>query len=248
MEAGGIFVGQIITAAGLILGVLLAYLQVQKNHAAALKLQEAHLRNDLKLRLYDRVSERFSTCSSLLSKAHFVHTGVFSAWHMRVRQGFSVAPQQLASEMSETAHAGAASVNAVLEIVEHYEIAFPRFETIRRELSEKHRELLAAQTALWNAIMMFLPFADATTGTKVGPLGFPTEIQLAEFGSLHTKYQDVCNDISGYMIDLQIEAQNELLGELFGRTVPPRSPLDPVHQVLARDPSEVKQRPPGRLI
>lgn len=248
MDAGGIFIGQIITAASLILGVLLAYLQVQKNHAAALTLQEAHLRNELKLRLYDRVSERFSTCSSLLSKAQFVHTGIFSAWHMRVRQGFSVVPQQLPSELTETAHAGAASVNAVLEIVEHYEIAFPRFETIRRELSEKHRELLAAQTALWSAIMIFLPFTEATTGAKVGPLGFPAEIQLTEFESLHSKYQDICNDISGYMIDLQVEAQNELLGELFGRTVPPRSPLDPVHKVLARDPTELKERPRGRLI
>ncbi len=248
MDAGGILVGQLLTAAGLLLGVLIAYLQVQKNHATTLKQQEAHLRNDLKLKLYERISESFSRCSALLSKAHFAYTGTFSAWDMRVRKGFPVAPHQVAIELSDCAHTVAASVNAVLEIVEHYEIAFPRFETIRRELSEKHRELLAAQTLLWSPISIFLPFTDALTGTKMGPLGFPTEPQLADFEALHAKYQSVCNDISTYMIDLQIEAQNELLGELFGRSVPPRSPGDPAYKVLARDSVEVKERPPGRLI
>lgn len=44
---------ELITALGLVLGVLIAYLQIQKNQRAGLQLQEAHLRNELKLKLYE---------------------------------------------------------------------------------------------------------------------------------------------------------------------------------------------------
>jgi hypothetical protein len=75
----------------------------------------------------------------------------------------------------------------------------------------------------------------------------PTKDDVARLQDLADAYLAATGDLQGYIIDLQIEAQNELLGDLFERQLPPRAPGDEAVKVLARDPEPLHQRPRGRL-
>jgi hypothetical protein len=239
---------ELITALGLVLGVLIAYLQIQKNQRAGLQLQEAHLRNELKLKLYEIVSQVLSDAGASLSKASTQYYSVISMLDARVRKGFAVSPSQLGSELADQADSAQRGLNRALNVLEQYEILFLRFGGFRRQLSQDHSRFLEIHSALWSKVLIYLPFISPETNKPFGPVVFPSEADLAEIEKLHQRYTDVCNDLSSYMIDLQIETQNELLGDLFNRQLPPRHPGDPNVRVLRRDDEELAQRPKGRLI
>jgi hypothetical protein len=232
----------------MILGVLIVYLQIQKNQRAALVLQEEHLRNELKLKLYEKAASIFADASGLLSSASSVYRPPLNSLDMRVRKGFPVSPTSASMGVSDAVHAAADGITRVLLVLEEYEIVFTRFRAFRRRLSADHTRLLEAHNAVWSKLLMFLPVIHTETGKPFGPVAFPTRDALAELERLNEAYVDVCKTLSGYLIDLQIEAQNELLGKLFARQLPPRHAEDPAVEVLGRDADEVTVRPEGRLI
>jgi hypothetical protein len=142
-------------------------------------------------------------------------------------------------------------ITSVLSALEQYEIVFSRFTSFRRELSDSHSRLMTTFNNLWTKLVLFLPLANtggsATGGGPIGPVSRPTLQDVKQLEELQKALNDVCGDIGGFLIDLQIEAQNELLGELFGRQLPPRAPADPTIKVLAREPTHLTKRTPGHL-
>ena len=240
--------GELIAALGLVLSVLIAYLQIQKNQRAGLQLQEAHLRNELKLKLYEKVSQVLADAGDCLSKASTQYYSVISMLDARVRKGFAVSPSQLGSQLADQGDAAQRALNRALNVLEQYEILFLRFGAFRRQISKDHSRFLEAHSALWSKVLIYLPFISPETGKPLGPVVFPSEADLVQIEELHRRFIEVCNDLSGYMIDLQIETQNELLGDLFSRQLPPRHPADPRVTVLRRDDKELAERPEGRLV
>jgi hypothetical protein len=241
-------VGEVLTGLGLILSVLLAYLQIQKNQRAALQLQEAHLRNELKLKLYERFSSVLDEAGNDISKASVQYYSIIAMLDARVRKGLAVAPINTGLELSQQLDSAQRRLNRVLNLLESYEVVFMRFRAFRRHLSTEHSRLLETHSALWSTILIYLPFVHSETGKKVPSMILPSEGDLAEIERLHQTYKDACGEITSHLIDLQIETQNELLGALFDRELPPRHPADPTSAVLVRDDTDLVERPRGRLV
>ena len=239
---------EILAALGLILSALIAYFQIQKNQRAALQLQETHLRNDLKLKLYERFSSVLDEASNDLSMASVQYFSVISMLEMRVRKGLPVAPTATGLELSPQVDSTQRRLNRILNVLEEYEVVFMRFRSFRRHLSADHTRLLQTHHALWTKVLIYLPFTHAETGQRIGPMVMPADNDLVEIERLHKAYSDACGEISGHFIDLQIEAQNELLGALFDRHLPPRHPEDANAIVLKREDADLIERPRGSLI
>jgi hypothetical protein len=240
--------GEVITALGLILGALVAYMQVQRNQRASLQLQETHLRNELKLKLYERFSATMAEASAKVSKASTQYYSVISSLSLRLRNALPVSPTEVGIDLSDRVFAAHSALIGVANVLEEYEILFSRFGGFRREIFDACSRLLDTHTQLSSKLLLFQPMRNPETQKPFGPLVFPTEEQLAEIERLHRSYTDVCNDLSSYMVDLQIETQNELLGDLFQRQLPPRHLGDPNMKVLRRDDAEMTERPKGRLV
>lgn len=237
-----------LTALGLILSVLIAYLQVQRNARAALALQETHLQNELKLKLYEKIGVVLSDANDQLSKAGTQYFSVLSSLDLRVRKQIPVDVHDTGLALSAVVHEAQRRLSRVLNLLEEYEIVFLRFGSFRRQLVDEHRKLLSTHQEFWTQLLPYLPFVHNTTKQQLPSPIVPTAEQLDVLEQRHRAFQEVCNDVGGYLIDLQIETQNELLGDLLQRQVPPRSPLDPTVAVLRRDENELVKRPPGRLI
>lgn len=240
--------GDVITALGLVLGVLIVYLQLQRNHRASLQLQEQHLRNELKLKVYERVGSTLMNTGHSLSKATTQYYSVISSLGMRVRSGLEISPRDLGLDLSERVFTAHTALTGVLLLLEEYEILFAKFGSFRRELSEGCQRLLDVHSRLSTKLTFFLPMRHPNTHEPFGPMMVPTAEELDELERLHAEYLSVCNDLAGYMIDLQIETQNELLSDLFGRQLPPRRPAAPEVKVLRRDETVMAERPSGRLV
>ena len=232
----------LLTAAGLILTVLLAYMQIQRNQRAAIELQEAHLRNELKLKLYEKAAGIFHAASDRIRRLESVIRSVM--WELQaVASGLGMPQTTTHDDILKTRSEATEGVASVLIALEQYEIVFSRFASFRRQLSESHSRLLDVFNNWWTKVVEFVPFQ-----AKLGPLTKVSAESVGELETLQKALNDVCGDIGGYLIDLQIEAQNELLGDLFGRQLPPRAPGDPTIKVLTREATHLSKRTPGRLV
>ena len=239
---------EVLTAAGLLLTVLLAYLQVQKNHIAALQLQEQHLRNQLRLQLYEKSTVVFFDASSRLSKAASQYRPVLNAITLYVEKGVGSGAMEPGMPFAEVVHDAHHHLTKVLLFLEEYEMVFARFRTIRRELSTANTKLLLTHAEFWGKLMIYLPSRDPKTGLLLGPVVLPGPPEREALERMHSSYESICNDLSGFFIALQIETQNELLGGLFSRQLPPRHPADPEVAVLGRDEDDNFVRPPGHIV
>ena len=235
------------TAAGLILAVLLAYMQIQKTQAANIRAQQAHLRDELRVRIYEGASATFEKAADLVGRCRADTSAVISTLKMEI-DGFPASLSTTSTDLSdlhfETAHA----LTDVLLKLEQYEIAFSRFRTIRREWSEEGRRFFDAYQKLSSKLSLYLPNKDPATGKLLPRLADPTAENIARIDGLQRAYEDVCSNLQSFVIDLQIESQNELLGHLFERQLPSRHPQDPGFKVLKRDPDDAGERPPGSLV
>jgi hypothetical protein len=238
---------ELLAAAGLILTVLLAYMQIQRTQAATIRAQEAHLRNQLKVDLYAKAAAVFHDSAQRVQNVNSHIRSALSTIKL-IADGFPFTHLKTGQELSDANAEAARGLNNVLFMLEQYEMVFSRFGPFRREVSDSHGRLLDAFNKLWMKLALYVPLVDNATGNLVGPASRPSRQDLAELETLRDGHSSVCNDIMGYMIDLQIEAQNELLGDLFGRQLPPRAPGDPAVKVLTRAREHLTERPKGQVV
>lgn len=238
---------ELLTAGGLILTVLLAYLQIQKQHRSSFRLQEEHLRNELKVQIYNEVSEHLQTAANALGRAESEYRSALL--FLDSQQSGPVAKStQTSEDITKAASAASRAISKLLILFEKYEIVFLNFSAIQREFGDQHRHLLEANWKLSSKLMMYLPMEGLPEeAASVFPFK-PKPEDLEEMEALFSSYAAVVNDTQGYILDVQVEAQNELLGKLFGRHVLPRNPDDPSVKVLKRDLQPRSERPKGRWV
>jgi len=147
-----------------------------------------------------------------------------------------------APSLSATHQAAVSKLVDLIYILERYEIVFARFGTIQKALSDSHFGMGSRFTALYSRILPYLPLVEGSEGTL---LGTPDASAIADLNDLAAKYAEVCGDLISYLMDLGVEAQNELLGPLFDREVPPRNPADRTKRVLKRDDAAPRERLKG---
>ena len=240
---------ELLTAGGLIITVLLVYMQIQKQHEAGILLQREHLRDELRAKLYEGLSASVQNASRLIGRANTMSISIVSSLHSRMDHP-SWPLSATSEEMSEMHFSGAQALSDVLVEMEQYEIVFMRFRTIRRTLAEEHGRVLMTYTPLAFKFGSYLTHRTSDGGATLDPLATPTSEELTDLEELRRTYGDACGGVSAFLADLQVEMQNELLSHLFdGRIVPPRNPEDSNLVVLQRDPEDpVVERPKGRWV
>ena len=230
-----------------ILTVLLAYSQIQKTQAANIRAKQAHLRDELRVRIYEGASATFEKANRLVGRSKIDTLWVVSTLKMEL-DGSPTSLRKTSTDLDDLHLDAAHALSDVFLKLEQYEIAFSRFRTIRRELSEEQRRFLEAYHKLSGKLSLYLPNTDPAAGKPLPRLANPTTENITELDGLQHAYGDVCSNVESFVMDLQIESQNEMLGHLFERQLPPRHPLDPKLKVLKRDPDDAAERPPGRFV
>lgn len=236
-----------LAASGLVLTVLLAFMQLQRTHRATLEAQEAHLRNQLKVDLYAKVAPLVQDAAESAAHTASDYQSVLSVAAFQL-QGLPFKHLRDATALLEGHRKAANAVLAVISFLEQHEIVFARFGSIRRALSEAHERLLLSHTLLWQAAALLVPPAPTPGAPPPTPLAHPTNDMVQALQSKQEDYGAACSAIGSFMVDVQIEAQNELLGSLFQRELPPRNPASASELVLRRDDAPPSRRPSGGLV
>lgn len=115
--------------------------------------------------------------------------------------------------------------------IEKYEIIGENQPLFRRAFVAKTSEFHDA----FMPILLVLPYFLLSENGIKDPekLLIPSETDIIEFKNLINSFREVASDVDGFLYDIQVEAQNILLGDLFNRKLSIRKPLDSRYLVLS---------------
>jgi hypothetical protein len=140
-------------------------------------------------------------------------------------------PKQRYKVMRDIENDLAVKVARLIRAVQRWEIVNPKLDLFKYALNNGVFDIQAATKQYHLQTMAILPFAD------VGPLNMTFNLPDEEgMAILFEQTDNVCRAVARvqqWIADMQVELQNELLGELFSNKVTTRNDPDPTDEELA---------------
>lgn len=223
--------------------------QLAKQHKNSLALQRDNAREALKLQVYESLIPIIRKASHNISNAGMyaftipIHIDIYQFQHS---SGFN--PSPVTDRASEFLRLHGEAGSAMVELIEEFEswgIAFPGLEIFKVAINVTSYDMQKSFNELHSALLPALPFdlsADGQSPTcRVITQPLLSHEQLDTLKSLVDRYKAASDDALSYLYDLTIEAQNNLLSNLFQRRVPQRKPLDPSCRVISTQPKAAEE-------
>ena len=234
------WINPIISVIGIIIGILIIWWQIKKNHQQSLNLE-----------LYKQLIERISSAYTKIIRANTTIQALpfdISCYWDKQRD-IKLNPEPIKTRSNTLILLNSEAMQETIKlfsVLECYEIAIPSFR-IFKDMIHIQSELLGKKfNALFVEAIKFLPIDISEEQSK--KLGLSTPIiplrpdgeQSYYLKRLARDYCEVSTELIAYIYDLSITAQNQILGDLFGRTLPPRKPKSEGHFVITTEPSKIK--------
>jgi uncharacterized membrane-anchored protein YhcB (DUF1043 family) len=231
---------------GLIVGVVIVVLQLNRQHRSTLQIQQDNAREKLKLRLHEILVQKVRKLSHAnLSAAMYANMILYNWENFQRRLALGITPLPIKERAPEFLKLHTEANNALNELIEEFiswSIAFPGLQIFQVALLAANHDAWEAFKTLFTALPRVLPIdpPEGVPENVPGPiiLGVLSNEETIKLKELVARYKDAMDDIRYYIQDLTIEAQNNLLSGLFNRRVPPRKPLDPTHKVISTEPAQ----------
>lgn len=243
------FIGHGLTLIGIIVGVVIVAWQQGRQHRSSLKLQRDNAREELKLKIYEILNERVKQLGHcIMSASTYAFMIPFSIKSYQLQLTYGIAspqPKERALELNRLHNETVASLIRVLEEFEAWSIAFPGFKLFQTALSSANHDAWEAFNQLFPSLVKTLPVdpSDDAPPNTPRPIAGPIldKKQLQELEVLIDKYKKAMDVMVSYVIDLRVEAQNNLLSGLFEHRVSGREPLDTTMKVISTSPEKASE-------
>lgn len=238
----------------------LAAWQINRQFRNTIASQRANKLEELRVQIYKEIAEKIEICQTALSKSYVTTMVLPSFFEIKsyednkaraeglpessyaILQRYPAITAELSDAMQKLAE--------VLFVMDKYEIAFNDFTSMKIHIRETSDKLTKAMSEFHNYVLRFLPM-DVTEddranlgGAKVINPPMPDAAAIAQIRALSEVAREVNLDLTCYLHDLRIEAQNVLLSPIFdGKQAPKRVPGDPRFKVLTLDANNEMNTP-----
>ncbi|NVN91588.1 MAG: hypothetical protein HXX11_13435 [Desulfuromonadales bacterium] len=226
--------------------------QINRQLRNTITAQKSNKMDELHLAIYKEIGEKIEVCQAALSKTYTTTMTIPSFFELKFTEDAKARAAGLQESNYEIQnrypivtsefYASMQKLTEVIFVMDKYEIAFIDFNNMKNNILQTSKNLHLAMSTFHRYILDFLPMdipeADRQKigGANVIKLAMPDAAAIAKMRALSDAAKEVNLDITSYLHDLRIEAQNVLLGPIFDkRQVPKRVPGDPRYQVLTLD-------------
>ncbi|TIP26251.1 MAG: hypothetical protein E5X67_21050 [Mesorhizobium sp.] len=228
-------VGVLAAAFSTVVGAMLVIWQIgrQANHAILQNRNNAALK--LKVELYEEIvqlchdaSEASTNLASYIRRFN-IDLGLFSSM-TKVGQNWN-RPKARAEGLMAAKDEFDKMAIKLMYFTEQWGIIDPRTSIFRTAVSVTLHDLELAFQPYFSKVLPWMP-----RGADNEVPGFlwhsPDDRTIAEIADSSVPVIDDVMNLESYVIDMQTEMQNLLLGDLFKHRLPARAPLDPTRKVL----------------
>jgi hypothetical protein len=217
----------VLSVVTLVVGFIVLGWQLRRQHENTLAANRRQSQDRLKLDLFTELAKRIEATRVPITHSGMTPTAVVG--ELSIRLQISGRSSHTPASLGALAVDADASVFALMAMLETHEIVMPEFLVFRTKLAEAARAL---RVALGDFASLALPFvAVGKDGTALRwP---PNDAEMNELSRFAGIAQRAGFDVGAVIHDLRVEAQNYLLGDLFGRQLPERKPTDPSFEVTS---------------
>jgi len=239
------------TFVAVIVTVILAAWQINKQFRNSLNLQRTNKLDELHLQIYRDISEKIAACENSLASIGtsiriLPYTFESKIYEDKIAQSAGLAEasysiKERAPVLMDNFYNAKSKVSAVISVMEQYEIAFCNFVTMKDQIFDILRKIDAAFSDFYSLVWRHLPMEVkdddvAKFGFKIFNPPLPDDETLKQMYALAETCHELTMILAAYLHDLRIETQNELISPIFGgKKAAQRVPGDAKHQVLTRD-------------
>jgi hypothetical protein len=225
-------------------------IQINRNHRNNIVLQTEKIKDDFKNKLYAEINERLEIADdAAITAAGYVNKIAlsFTSYLTSIELGHNpLLPKERIPEVINLQYQGSNAITKLIYVIEKYEIVQPELKIFQKALNVCMHDISAAFTPFFQESLLILPITieeniNGRVEKRDIPKPFPTRERFENFKKLGFNYQKAWNNITGVTYDFRIEIQNLLLGNIFGRKVPSRQPIDPNIKVIATDPENIQK-------
>lgn len=222
---------------GIVVGALIVVYQLGRQHRDSLELQQENLKTERRLALFDSITEKIADAGSAISEVSvwgsFLPTAIRLQWE-QARMVPAVQPALLryrSSDLLDRYQRASRTVIAVISTIEYREVIDPALVIFRYAIAQQLESFNAAFQTLYSTLGEVLPLDPpaelAQSGVEPRNLRQATEEDAENIEEQVRRIQSESWTLQTYLTDLSREAQNRLLGPLFGTRLQPRQPVDP---------------------
>ena len=242
-------IGHALTVIGIVGAAVTVVWQLGRQHRSSLLLQRDNARAELKLRLHEQLVQKIRRLSHAnVEAAMYAYMIPFNVENFQRQLAQGYFPTPIEARAPEFSRLNAEANNALIELIQEFEawsIAFPGLEVFQVALNVANHDAREAFASLFSVLLGVLPRdplenASPNTSRHLVPNLISSD-EHAQLKKLVNHYKEAMDDIGGYIHDLTIESQNNLLSDLFDHRVPLRQPIDPRYKVISTDSETKKQ-------
>lgn len=245
----------LVTLTGIGIAASMIVWQLNRQHNSSLAVQEETFRKNLRAELYESLQKSISDANSAVASAStFARLVPISLVNYREQARLGLvsatsgpAVRERAPKFAELHYAVSNSVVDLIFIFESYAIAVPEFQVFQHALNSALYDSGEAFGPLHSELIRFLPtdLSSASSDPALNPYVHhyvpppPNDDEIAAIQDLCETYIKAVDDIGCYVFDLQVEAQNLLLGDLYpDQKAHLREPIDPTYKVVTSEKSD----------
>lgn len=206
--------------------------------------QRENFKIELRLRVYQEMSTKVLPASDALGAAAmyaFCMPGHMKLAAQGPQNDYVQAVSDRAKAFLDLDSRAHGQLSEVVLMIEKYLIIHPDLDIFRMALSSADHDLRTSFPALFDFMLQHFPMdvMGESGATTINVRRFSPQ-ECEQVGDMAMRYYDRASDAQAFLMDIQAELQQLLLGPLFPNKPPRRVPADPSKRVLSLDPAAVK--------
>lgn len=232
-----------LTILSFFIGFGLLTFQLNKQHKNNLNLQRQQFKAKIQQEIFNEISEGINESTSALIKVQsklFAVSQKIDSKQFLKSEGIKTKPlSERTGDFIDYHHSFSKEIIEIVYILEKYVITDKVFEIFNMALQSVNYELGESYQKVNDSLIKFLPIDlpednQKKLGVQVLEPKDKTEVDFGNLQNNISDYNKLLMDMSSYLHDLKIEAQNILLGEIFDNQVTPRRPSDGEYVVVSK--------------
>lgn len=222
-------------------GFIMVVFQLGRQHRNAINLEEQNAKKKLHLEIYQKISEQINKAQAA-EKISIYGLTLPSIIEDYVARGSQRTLPERIEEIINKFGAYSDEITKLIILIEEYEIALNKFGIFRIVFSCQMDKVSDEYLKFTNPLHQYLPI-DLPDHMNMNPipLAKPSTEMIDQLKDSGKKFHETVIDMSCYIYDFRVEAQNHLLGELFKRKVEPRRPTDKRYISVTTDVCDVEK-------